>query len=404
MANGTSTVNVDELTIVCMNDQVFPLWETDAEQVVAMMSAFADCGVKTMLLLPRMWGKGEVTTAEIQQYYEVAGDFAVITVRSLFPCLRFIEKLAHGLRGVLCRSTTGADLLYTRNLPTALIFLCLGRKPLVYETYRPWPDQLSILRPIIRWMTRHRHFLAGVFHSRLTQESYVANGMPREKSLVAYNGFDPQRMRPVLTRDAARRMLGATDDQRIVTYTGTMGLNKGVGTLLEMAAMLTEVQFWLVGSRGRNEVEVLAESLTNVRIIPWQGFAETAPYLYAADVLIIPPTPLPLKEVGTTVLPLKTFLYMAAGRPIFGMATPDMRELLTNGVNAVLVDEDADLATICQLLNKLLHDRQEQRRLAERASAEGAKYTWRNRGLLIRDFLLKQLVRQGHRRMVEGGQ
>jgi glycosyltransferase involved in cell wall biosynthesis len=401
--NGTSTVNVDNLTIVCMNDQVFPLWETDAEQVVAMMSAFADSGVKTMLFLPRMWGKGEVTTDEIKQYYEVAGNFSVITARSLFPCLRFVEKLAHGLCGVLCRSTASADLLYTRNLPTALIFLLLARKPLVYETYRPWPDQLPILRPIIRWMTRHRRFLAGVFHSRLTEESYVVNGMPREKSLVAYNGFDPQRMRPVLTRDAARKLLGATDDQHIVTYTGTMTLNKGVGTLLEMAAILTEVQFWLVGSRGRNEVEVLAESLTNIKIIPWKGFAETAPYLYAADVLIIPPTPLPLKKVGTTVLPMKTFLYMAAGRPIFGMATPDMRELLTNRVNAVLADEDADLAKICQLLNKLLHDRQEQRSLAERALAESAKYTWRNRGFLIRDFLLKQLDRQGHRRMAEGG-
>lgn len=394
-------VNVNALTIVCMNDQVFPLWETDAEQVVAMMSAFADSGVKTMLLLPRMWGKDEVTTAAIQQYYEVAGDFTVLTVRSLFPCLRFVEKIAHGLRGVFCRATAAADLLYTRNLPTALIFLLLGRKPVVYETYRPWPAQRPILRPIIRWMTRHRRFLAGVFHSRLAEESFVANGMPREKCLVAYNGFDPQRMRPVLTREAARRILGATDDQRIVTYTGTMGLNKGVGILLEMAAMLTEVQFWLVGSRGRNEIEVLAESLANVKIVPWQRFSETAPYLYAADVLIIPPTPLPLEKIGTTVLPLKTFLYMAAGRPIFGMATPDMRELLTNGVNALLVDEDADLATICRLLGKLLNDRQAQWRLAERAAAEVATFTWKNRGLLVRDFLLEQLDRQGYRRMEE---
>lgn len=399
MVNVSNGVNGNKLTIVCMNDQVFPLWETDAEQVVAMMSAFADSGVLATLLLPRRWGKAGVSSEAIKRYYEVAGDFTVIAVRSLFPCLRPVEKIAHGLRGVFSRATAVADILYTRNLPTALALLVFGRKPVVYETYRPWPDQRPILRPIIGWMARHRRFLAGVFHSRLAEESFVANGMEREKCMVAYNGFDPQRMQPLLTRETARRMLGAADDQRIVTYTGTMSLNKGVGVLLEMAAILTEVQFWLVGSRGRNDIEVLAEPLANVKIIPWQRFSETAPYLYAADVLIIPPTPLPLEKVGTTVLPLKTFLYMAAGRPIFGMATPDMRELLTNGVNAMLVDEDADLVTICRLLDQLLNDRQEQWRLAERAEADVAGFTWEKRGLLVRDFLLAQLDRQGYRRM-----
>lgn len=392
--------NVDTLKILCMNDQVFPLWETDAEQVVAMVSAFTVAGVEVLLLLPRVWGKDGVTSAVVRQYYEVIGDFSVIAMRSLFPGPRLFEKFGHGVCGVFSRAITSADLLYTRNLPTAIAFLLLSHLPVVYETYRPWPDQQPILRPIIKWMTRHRRFLAGVFHSRLAEESFVANGVPRDKCLVAYNGFDPRRMTPLLTREEARRRLGAADDQRIVTYTGTMSLRKGIGTLLEMAAMLPEVQFWLVGSRGRNEVEMLAEPLANVKIIPWQRFSETAPYLYAADVLIIPPTPKPLEEIGTTVLPLKTFLYMASGRPIFGMATPDMRELLKNGVNAVLVDQDADLGTICRRLEELLDDRNEQQRLAKRAAVEVAKFTWEGRGLLVRDFLLERLGRQDQSRMV----
>lgn len=393
-------MDIDKLAIVCMNDQVFPLWETDAEQVVAMMSAFAGAGVKALLLLPRVWGKGGVTTEEVKKYYEVEGGFAVVAARSLFPGLRLAEKIGHGLRGVVfCRARVGVDLLYTRNLPTAIVFLLFSRMPVVYETYRPWPDQQPILRPILRWMTRHRRFLAGIFHSRLAKDSFAAVGLPREKGLVAYNGFEPRRLQPVLDKDEARRRLGIPKNERIVTYTGTIGLHKGVGTLLEMAARMPDVQFWLVGSRGRNEIEVQTEALINVKVIPWQQFSETAPYLYAADVLIIPPTPKPLAEVGTTVLPLKTFLYMAAGRPIFGMATPDMRELLKNGVNAVLAGENADLTTICRLLDRLLGDKEEQRRLAERAAADVALFTWESRGLLVRDFLLQRLGRQEYCRM-----
>ncbi len=387
-------VNVTPLHLVCMNDQVFPLWETDAEQIVAMMSALTHAGVEVVLLLPRVWRRDAVTTEAVKTYYEVDGGFAVVATRSAFPCFRVVEKFAHGIRGVFCRVCEEADVLYTRNIPTDLAFLALSRKPVVYETYRPWSDQQPLLRPILRWMTRHRRFLAGVFHSKLAAESFVNNGMPEEKGLVAYNGYDPNRLQPVLTKEAARQAIGVPPDQYLVVYSGTVSLNKGVGILLAMAAMLPYVHFWVVGSRGRNEVEILAEPLTNVRMIPWQQFSASAPYLYAADVLIIPPTPLPLEKVGTTVLPLKTFLYMAANRPIFGLATPDMLEILQNGVNAVLAEPSADLTAICRLLDQLLGDPEQQQRIAARAATDVASFTWANRGRLVRDFLEERLGRQ----------
>ena len=66
--------------------------------------------------------------------------------------------------------------------------------------------------------------------------------------------------------------------------------------------------------RGRGPVERRAESLPNVIVRPWQPFDSVLRYLDAADVLLVPPSAAPLRG-GGTVLPLKLFSYLAAGRP-----------------------------------------------------------------------------------------
>lgn len=45
-----------------------------------------------------------------------------------------------------------------------------------------------------------------------------------------------------------------------------------------------------------------------------------------ADVLVIPPSADPLQQFGRTVLPLKVFQYLAAGRPIVTGEVPDTAE------------------------------------------------------------------------------
>ena len=375
-----------------MNDQIFPLRDTDAEQIISMMAAFAHAGADMLMLLPRKWGRPAVTKQEIEVYYEVMVTFSIAAVRSSFPSFRGVEKISHGLRGTFANTFTSADVIYTRNLPSVLTSLIMSSKPVVYETYRPWPDQQRILRPIIRWITRHPAFLGAVFHSKLAEDSFVKNGLPNNKSLVAYNGYNPKRMLPVLTKDAARRMLNLPIGSHIVTYTGSMRLDKGLDIILNMAGILPDIYFVLVGSCGYHEVEDRAQAIANVQIVPWQQFSETTPYLYASDVLIIPPTAQPLEKVGTTVLPLKTFLYMATLRPIFGPATPDLLEILKNDDNAVLVDPTDTVTSICMTLDQFLKDPGKQAQLAAKAASDVAALTWENRGRQVLSFIKKRLT------------
>ena len=385
------------MQLVYTNDQVLPVQETDTEQLMSMVSALGHIGVDVRLLLPGVWGKLSATGSQLAQYYQVDKTFKVKILKSLFPSNRALEKLGHAIICVLEERIGQSDFLYTRNLPTVFAALAFSRHLVLYETFRPWPDQNKHLIPLLKFMVQHKRFLGVVTHSALAGKSFLNIGMPQERLLVAYNGYDPQRMKPELTKDEARRKLDLPQEVKIVTYAGHVNMDKGLGLMLALADKLKDVLFLIIGSQGEGEVERQAANLENVRIIPWQEFAQTVPYLYASDVLFIPPTKGPLERVGNTVLPIKTFLYMAAGRPIFGPSTPDLLEILEDGRNAVLVETD-NIKTALLRLRELLADKSSLCTLGENAKKDVLEMTWINRAKHVRDFCSSRLTDIGEGR------
>ncbi len=373
------------MRIAYATDQLLPRTATDAEQLVATVAALGRAGAEVDLLMPAHAWRAAPDAGALARFYEVAPRFRVLPLRGAAPTFRGLEKVAHGL--AVARHSAGADVLYTRNLPTVLAALRWGAAPVVYETYRPWPDQRPRRAPLFRWIFEHERFLGAVLHSDLAARSYRRIGAADAQLLVAHNGYDPARLAPVLSRSEARARLGLPD-RPTVTYAGHISPAKGLGLVLDLAEALPEAQFVLVGSKGEGPVERRAAALPNIRVVPWQPFSETVPYLYAADVLLIPPTRGPLEAVGNTVLPMKTFLYMAAGRPVFGPATPDLEEVLTDGVSARLVPPD-DLAAAITALRDLLADVDLQHRLADAARAD--VQTWDERAEHVLAFLGRRL-------------
>jgi glycosyltransferase involved in cell wall biosynthesis len=96
-------------------------------------------------------------------------------------------------------------------------------------------------------------------------------------------------------------------------------------------------------------------------------------------------------EFGGTVLPMKTFQYFAAGHAILAGATPDVAEILTDGVNARLVPPD-DLNAFVAALRALAGDAALRQRLAEAARAGALANSWDARATRIRDFIAGRLA------------
>lgn len=375
------------MRILYIYDAFMPDTGADTEQVVNTVSALSRQGHTLELLLPGL-STGPGDSARLREYYQVEGDFQLHLLKRRYHGLRGFEKWSHALRAIRHPAVTSADLIYTRNLPAAWSFLRNGHR-VVYEHFRPWGDQHPPLQPFLRHILRHPNLVGAVFHSQHALQSYLRLGIPESRLLVAHNGWDPARMEPRLSRAEARTMLGLEPNRFTVVYSGRMNARKGLDLILETARRAPELGFVLVGSEAEGPVEKKARSLPNVRVVPWQRFSDLAPWLYAADVLVIPPSLAPLERHGNTVLPIKVFLYLAAGRVLLAPIAPDTAELLTDGRNAALVPPGDVEATIARL-RSLAANPEEAERLGQSALTTARSLTWDARATRISEFIARQ--------------
>jgi glycosyltransferase involved in cell wall biosynthesis len=376
------------MRVAYVHDEVLPNRDTDSEQLISTAAAMARQGAEVVLFLPSNQQGGDTTAGELREHYQVSGDFHVEHLRSINPAPRWLEKLGHALRAVTDDRLREFDVVHTRNIST-MVSLVASRHPVTYETYRPWARQYPPLRWLFRAAMRRDSFLGAVLHSAYARDHYVELGVPEARLAVVYNGYEPSRLEPRLSRGEARELLGLEPERPVVTYVGRATVQKGVDRVIDMAARTPSATFLIVGHEGDAEIERRAGQVGNVRLYGWQRFEAIGRFLFAADALVLPPTLRPLTGAGDTVLPMKLFTYLAVERPILAPRAPDTAELLEHGVNAQLVEPD-DLDAAVAGLAALLSDRELARRIAAGAAATAQTLTWDARAERLLAFMAER--------------
>ena len=300
-----------------------------------------------------------------------------------------LRHLCCGLTMVCRRAFRQADLVYTRNLWVAWLAVRFGQN-VAFDHYRPWPAQIPPLQPWIYRLMCSRRFLVNICHSDYTKGKYLDLGIPLEKLRCIHNGFEPRRLQAPVPMATAKRGIGVSADQKTVVYTGRVNHKKGLAMVIEAAKKLPDILFILVGSSEEGPIETMARTVANVRLVPWQPPEALGQYVFAADVLLIPPSWQPLAEFGSTVLPLKLFFYLASGRPILAGDTPDVREVLRHGENALLCRPDC-LDELVAGITTLTSDAKLAARLAATSLADSRDFTWDVRANKIADLLASRL-------------
>jgi len=300
-----------------------------------------------------------------------------------------LRHICCGLTIVFRKEFRQADLVYTRNLWVAWLTLLFGQK-VAFDHYRPWPAQIPPLQLWIYRLICNRRFLINICHSDYTTRKYLELGIPQDKLQCVRNGFEPQRLRARLSLEAAKLQIGVPASKKTVVYTGRINRKKGLDLVIEAAKRLPDIQFILVGSEGDGPIERQASAVANIRVVTWQPPEVVARYVFAADVLLIPPSWHPLAEFGSTVLPLKLYLYMASGRPILAGATPDVAEVLRHGENAFLCRPDC-LDSLLAGIRRLTTDVGLASRLAARSAQDSLGFTWDARAARIADIVASRL-------------
>lgn len=391
------------MRIASLCHHTLPSHHTNTQQLVWTTTELARRGHQVEVVSCKSDAVGAAWRERIANYYGLEAlpdsiDF--VPVCSNRPNGILPEARAD-LRNVMYARRNRRELVLTRDPFALTLALAVGLR-CVFETYRVDINEDTLFGPW-RALNYHRKNLLGIVaHSDLCRRSFIEAGISEERVMTNYNGYAPAHFTPSLSREAARAHLGLEMKDRIATYTGRIDITKGIPFLAQVAQQLPDVIFLLVGAvsgseEERNVLRLVQEAgARNVRLRPRVPPPDVPAYLFAADCLLIPPTAAPLLRHGHTVLPMKTFSYLAAGRPIVAPDLPDLREVLHHDENALLVPPD-NVDAAAAAIRLALSNRALGEKLGYTARQNAAYFTWQARAERLSTFLQNVSVPAGFR-------
>jgi len=182
---------------------------------------------------------------------------------------------------------------------------------------------------------------------------------------VIHNGVDAQRFAPQASPPALRATL-QLDERPVIGFTGEARAKKGLGRMLRVFARLNETvaaHLLLVGGVRKDDramVEFFRQQHPDLslHVVPPQPNEALPPYYALCDVVILPS----LRDG----LPNTLLEAMACGRPVIASAVGGMLDVLTDGVDGILLPPADDSAWL-DALRHLLHDPQKREQLGAAA-------------------------------------
>ncbi len=216
----------------------------------------------------------------------------------------------------------------------------MSRTPLTCEIQDMWPETLaatgmlnnSRLLKVVGWCAKRVYNATDAIRviSQGFRDNLIQKGVPSEKIHVISNWVDADFYRPQEPDHALAEKLGLADRFNIM-FAGTIGLAQGLETVLDAAALLSDLprlQFVLVGDGAdSSRLEELARQrgLSNVKFLGrYPG--DQMPKMYAlADVLLIHLRDDPLFRI---TIPHKVFTYLASAKPILAALEGDPAEVV----------------------------------------------------------------------------
>jgi len=285
------------------------------------------------------------------------------------------------------------DALYTRHLNAASFFLKFKkylRFPILFEAHE------------IFFLTTDRHDKMEKI-KRAEFKTY-----PRLDGIVSITRGLAQQMKEIFSLQAPMAVVpdGVNLDffggvprqprnQKII-YVGQLYPWKGTKTLVEAMQYLPIGELHLIGG-SQERIQDLREKAARLGVQERVFFLGQLPprevrrHLADSAVAVLPLTQDLISASFTS--PLKLFEYMAARIPIVASDLPSTREVLSSGVNALLVHPN-DPRALGEGIRRLLEDRSWAEGLAQRAYDDVQEFTWEKRAQKIIRFL-RSLSREG---------
>lgn len=224
-----------------------------------------------------------------------------------------------------------------------------------------------------------------IYISQALRRSYEGQGIAPERGEVVYNAVELDAFEPLMDPREARRSLAIPEDASVVVTVGRLVPWKGQEIFLRALAPLIERRPGLLGlvvggeevyaSEYPARLRQLAAEMGVERHVRFMGHRSDVPRILAAADAVVH-TPVEPEPFGRAVVEA-----MAARRPVVAAAIGAIPELVSDGVEGILV-APGDIDGVREALDRLLSDPS----LRERMGAAG----WAR---VARDFTVERYVR-----------
>ncbi|HSA94595.1 MAG TPA: glycosyltransferase family 4 protein [Acidobacteriota bacterium] len=208
------------------------------------------------------------------------------------------------------------------------------------------PVGIALARALERWVYGIADRIAVI--SDGFARNLRAKGVPEAKLAVLPNWVDTDFLKPGQKDNPVARRHGLAG-KFVVMYSGTISISsdRTLGRALEAARSLAaerEILFAVVGEGLKKEAlreRAEALGLENVVFLPFQPYEDLPDLLASSDVLLVPLD----RAKSDLSVPSKLYTFMAAGRPILGLAAPGSevaRILQENACGVAAAPDDPD--------------------------------------------------------------
>lgn len=283
------------------------------------------------------------------------------------------------LAGVMLKRSTGVLLLLEVNAPLAQERAAFGGLGL------PW---------LARWAERiawcGADFVLPVTH--VLAGHVQARGVNAQRIVVIPNGINQSHFSEAPNPDVAKQRIGWADSL-VLGFTGFVrdwhGVDRVVRWLATPAAPLTARLLVVGDGPARVSLEQLATSLGVSDRVRFTGFVprEQVPSFVAAFDVALQPAVVPYAS------PLKLFEYLALRKAVIAPKCPNIEEVLTHDLNALLFDENLEGA-FENSLHRLCTDTELRLRLGQAAGETISRLglTWNRNAERVTDLVKRARV------------
>ena len=254
------------------------------------------------------------------------------------------------------------DLIHAHDMRASFLScLCCGKTPVVSHIHNNAYDARGLSAKSVAYLLagfKAKHIL---WVSRSAYEGYVFHKLFEKKSSVLYNILDMEQIRQKQAQDEN------TYDFDLI-YVGRLTYQKNPQRLMELCATLKaekpDLQVAIVGNGElEEECKALCAQLGIKDNVQFLGF-QSNPIKMIADAKALVLTS---RWEGTPMCALEA---LAVGTPVVSTPSDGMLDLIENGVNGYLFEEDKDLA---ESILRILRDDGHRQELSQNALAKSAQ-------------------------------